>query len=92
TPSPQSYTHPSPLTFTQIKPSHHPATSPTVTPIIILSIPHTETNKNNAFTAVMENDMVRAFDVLDRDERVRVIVITGAGRNFCAGAGLEVGS
>jgi enoyl-CoA hydratase/carnithine racemase len=47
--------------------------------------------KNNAFTSVMENDMVRAFDMLDQDDRVKVIVVTGEGKNFCAGADLEVG-
>ncbi len=39
----------------------------------------------------MENDLVRAFEMLDRDDRVKVIVVTGEGRNFCAGADLEIG-
>lgn len=49
--------------------------------------------KNNAFTSVMENDMVRAFNVLDRDDRVKVIVVTGdpEGKSFCAGADLGLG-
>lgn len=35
--------------------------------------------------------MVRAFDMLDQDDRVKVIVVTGEGKNFCAGADLEIG-
>jgi len=84
---PSSYT--SSLGFTQIKLSHHPSTSAVVTPIIILTI--SRVHKNNAFTSVMENDLVRAFEILDRDDRVKVIVVTGEGRNFCAGADLEIG-
>ncbi|KUJ06851.1 ClpP/crotonase [Mollisia scopiformis] len=75
--------------FSQIKLSHHPPTSQEVTPIIILTLSRVE--KNNAFTSTMENDMVRAFDMLDQDDRVKVIVVTGEGKNFCAGADLEIG-
>jgi enoyl-CoA hydratase/carnithine racemase len=39
----------------------------------------------------MENDLVRAFDLLDQDDRVKAIVITGEGKHFCAGADLEIG-
>lgn len=35
--------------------------------------------------------MVQAFNMLDQDDRVKVIVVTGEGKNFCAGADLEVG-
>jgi len=84
---PSSYS--TPLGFSQIKLSHHPTTSTTVTPIIIIRISRVE--KNNAFTSVMEHDLVRAFDMLDQDDRVKAIVVTGEGRNFCAGADLEIG-
>ena len=39
----------------------------------------------------MEHSLVKAFDLLDADDRVKVIVITGKGRMFCAGADLEIG-
>jgi enoyl-CoA hydratase/carnithine racemase len=42
----------------------------------------------NAFTRRMESDLVSAFDECDQDDRVRAIVLTGAGRAFCAGADL----
>jgi enoyl-CoA hydratase/carnithine racemase len=83
---PSSYTT---LPFSQIALSHHPSTSPTVTPIIIITI--SRAHKNNVFTSIMENDLVRAFDLLDQDDRVKAIVITGEGKHFCAGADLEIG-
>ena len=47
--------------------------------------------KLNAFTAQMRDDLVAAFDETDADDAVRVVVITGAGRAFCAGADLSSG-
>jgi 2-(1,2-epoxy-1,2-dihydrophenyl)acetyl-CoA isomerase len=42
--------------------------------------------KLNAFTGTMRQEIADALDELERDPEVRVIVITGAGRGFCAGA------
>lgn len=39
----------------------------------------------NAFTDEMEADLVHAFDLCDSDDRVRAVILTGAGRGFCAG-------
>ncbi len=78
-----------PLGFSQITFSHHPADSATVTPVIIIRISRVE--KNNAFTSVMEHDLARAFHMLDQDDRVKAIVVTGEGKTFCAGADLEIG-
>jgi enoyl-CoA hydratase/carnithine racemase len=39
----------------------------------------------NALSPEMTDGLLQAIDALARDERVRVVVITGAGRAFCAG-------
>ena len=45
----------------------------------------------NAFTATMCLELIDAFDQTDADDAVRVVIITGAGRGFCAGADLSAG-
>jgi enoyl-CoA hydratase/carnithine racemase len=45
----------------------------------------------NAWTATMGRELIEAFDVADADDDVRAIVMTGAGRGFCAGADLSAG-
>jgi enoyl-CoA hydratase/carnithine racemase len=45
----------------------------------------------NAFTGVMMRELVDAFDRSDADDGVRAVVMTGAGRGFCAGADLSAG-
>ncbi|MEO5878140.1 MAG: enoyl-CoA hydratase-related protein [Streptosporangiaceae bacterium] len=45
----------------------------------------------NAYTYQMRGEMLAAFDEIDADDAVRVVVVTGAGRAFCAGADLEAG-
>jgi len=42
----------------------------------------------NAFTDTMERQLIEAFDEADADDAVRAVVITGAGRAFCAGMDL----
>lgn len=42
----------------------------------------------NAFTEQMMNEIIDACDVIDRDDGIRAVVMTGAGRGFCAGAEL----
>jgi enoyl-CoA hydratase/carnithine racemase len=46
----------------------------------------------NAFTAKMMTEMIAAFDLTDADDDVRVVIVTGAGRAFCAGADLSAGA
>ena len=43
----------------------------------------------NAFTARMQEELVDAFGQADADDGVRVVVVTGRGRAFCAGADLS---
>jgi len=45
----------------------------------------------NAFTWTMMTELIDAFDRGDVDDEVRAIVVTGAGRAFCAGADLAAG-
>jgi len=46
----------------------------------------------NAFTTQMMLDMIAAFDATDADDAVKVVIVTGAGRGFCAGADLSAGA
>jgi enoyl-CoA hydratase/carnithine racemase len=46
----------------------------------------------NAFTGTMMHEMIDAFDRVDADDGVRVVLVTGTGeRAFCAGADLASG-
>jgi enoyl-CoA hydratase/carnithine racemase len=46
----------------------------------------------NAFTARMMADLIAAFDLTDADDAVKAVIVTGAGRGFCAGADLSGGA
>lgn len=48
-------------------------------------------DRMNAFTDQMVRDMIAAFDETDANDDVRVVIVTGAGRAFCAGADLGSG-
>jgi enoyl-CoA hydratase/carnithine racemase len=43
----------------------------------------------NAYTPTMRDELVEAFQHADQDDAVRVVLVTGAGRAFCAGADLS---
>src|SRR5271169_5527175 len=43
----------------------------------------------NAWTPLMGAELADAFRAVDRDPSVRVAVLTGSGRGFCAGADME---
>ena len=48
-------------------------------------------DRMNAFTGTMMYELVDAFDQIDADDDVRAVIMTGAGRGFCAGADLGGG-
>ena len=45
----------------------------------------------NAYNREMQSEMLDAFDRADADDEIRAIIVTGAGRGFCAGADLSSG-
>jgi enoyl-CoA hydratase/carnithine racemase len=48
-------------------------------------------DKLNAFTVRMMYELIEAFDKTDADDAVRAVIVTGAGRAFCAGADVSGG-
>ncbi|MEQ8517390.1 MAG: crotonase/enoyl-CoA hydratase family protein [Chromatocurvus sp.] len=46
----------------------------------------------NAFTVKMMEELIAAFDQTDADDQVRAVIVTGAGKAFCAGADLSGGA
>ncbi|MGI4802472.1 MAG: crotonase/enoyl-CoA hydratase family protein [Janthinobacterium lividum] len=59
-------------------------------PVLTLTLNRPE--KLNAFTADMRDAMIAAFDRANADDAVRAVIVTGAGRGFCAGADMSAGA
>src|SRR6201992_1261913 len=57
----------------------------------VLTITLNRPDRLNAWTPLMGQELIAAFDAADADDAVRAIIVTGAGRGFCAGAGLQGG-
>jgi enoyl-CoA hydratase/carnithine racemase len=57
----------------------------------VLTITLDRPEQLNAFTGTMQNELIDACDRADADDSVRVIIVTGRGRGFCAGADLSGG-
>lgn len=56
----------------------------------ILTITLNRPDKLNAFTVEMAAELIHAFNQASDDDEVRAIVVTGAGKAFCAGMDLSV--
>ncbi len=57
----------------------------------VLTITLNRPDRLNAWTATMGRELIAAFDRADADDEVRAVIVTGAGRAYCAGADLEQG-
>jgi enoyl-CoA hydratase/carnithine racemase len=57
----------------------------------VLTITLNRPDRLNAWTPTMGRELIAAFDAADADDGVRAIIVTGAGRGFCAGADLQAG-
>lgn len=58
----------------------------------VLTLTLNRPEKLNAYTAQMGRELSAAFERADADDAVRAIVVTGAGKGFCAGADISGGA
>ena len=58
----------------------------------VLTITLDRPDRLNAFTTRMMHELIDAFGQADADDAVRAVIVTGAGRAFCAGADLSEGA
>jgi len=58
----------------------------------ILTLTMNRPERLNAFNGAMGRDFQTALDAADVDDDIRVVIVTGEGRGFCAGADLEKGA
>ena len=57
----------------------------------VLTITLNRPDRLNAYTGQMQSNLIEAFDKAGNDDGIRAIIVTGAGRGFCAGADLGAG-
>ncbi len=70
------------MDFTTIKLEQHENLA-----VLLLNRPE----KLNAFTFLMMEELIRAFDLIEEDDSFNAVIISGEGRGFCAGADLSSG-
>jgi enoyl-CoA hydratase/carnithine racemase len=84
---PETYTTPS---DSHVRITNYPESAAGATPIIVVTLNRPE--KLNAITGDMILSLESFFRVVDRDSRVKVVVLTAVGRAFCAGIDLSLDS
>lgn len=57
----------------------------------ILTLTLNRPDRLNAFTEDMGKELIEAYAQADQNDEVRVVIVTGAGKGFCAGMDLEAG-
>jgi len=57
----------------------------------ILTLTLNRPDKLNAYNQQMQTELIAALDAADADDDIRAIIVTGAGRGYCAGADLSAG-
>ena len=57
----------------------------------VVTITLNRPDRLNAYTGQMQSNLIEAFDKAGKDDDIRAIIVTGAGRGFCAGADLGAG-
>ncbi|KAJ6783204.1 hypothetical protein PWT90_01244 [Aphanocladium album] len=72
----------------EIRVTNHPESAPGVTPIIIVTL--NRPKKLNAITGRMIKDLTVLFQTVNIDDRVRTVIVTGAGKAFSAGIDLSM--
>ena len=58
----------------------------------VLTLTMNRPERLNAFNSEMQREFLEALDHADADDEIRVVIVTGAGRGFCAGADLARGA
>ena len=57
----------------------------------VLTLTLNRPERMNAFNSRMCDELISAFDRADADDDIKVVIVTGSGRAFCAGSDLEKG-
>jgi enoyl-CoA hydratase/carnithine racemase len=57
----------------------------------VLTITLDRPDRLNAFTVPMQRELCEVLDEVDANPAIRVVIVTGRGRGFCAGADLGLG-